>query len=189
MIGLIMAGGASTRMGTDKGLMLESQGQTWVKKAHLLLQDAGLSTFISLNRSQELSYLKFFSPEILYFDDTSLPVMGPLKGLLSVHIAKPQEDIFALATDLPKITLSQIERLICFKEANPEHDAWIYIGPRGPEPLCAIYSSNCLARISANPPAKFSLMGILDLFRSAYLPINDHELLCFENFNYPKLEK
>lgn len=184
-----MAGGASTRMGTDKGLMLEYHGQTWVKRAYLLLQDASLSTFVSLNRSQEPNYLKFLSPEILFFDDTNLPVMGPLKGLLSVHVAKPQEDIFALATDLPKITLTQIERLIRFKERNPEHDAWVYIGPDGPEPLCAIYTSNCLARISANPPAKSSLKGILDLFHPAYLPINDNELLCFENFNYPKLEK
>ena len=184
-----MVGGASKRMGKDKGLMLESHGQTWVKKAYYLLQDASLITFISLNRSQEPNYLKLFSPDLLFFDDTNLPVMGPLKGLLSAHVAKPQEDIFVLATDLPKITLTQIERLISFKETNPEHDAWIYVGPDGPEPLCAIYTSNCLARISANPPAKFSLRGILDLFNPAYLLIKDDELPCFENFNYPKLEK
>jgi molybdopterin-guanine dinucleotide biosynthesis protein A len=189
MIGLLMAGGASKRMGTDKGLLLDKAGELWAKKTLELLEKGNLSCFVSLNSSQLNTYQAHFSVKSLVIDNPNIPVKGPLLGILSAHQQFPKEDLFALATDLPYLSFAQIERLLVFREQNPKQGIWVYRSHKGPEPLCAIYSARILAQILSTPPQKFSLTALLDQFPTAYLPILPEEMDNFENVNFPINEK
>jgi molybdopterin-guanine dinucleotide biosynthesis protein A len=185
MIGILMAGGASSRMEADKGLLLDKDGNLWAKKGFELLEKGKFPCFISLNASQRETYLAHFPVDTLLIDYPQIPVKGPLLGLLSAHKQFPKKDLFALATDLPYLSFAQIERLLFFRECNPKQGIWAYRGPKGPEPLCAIYSARILAQILSTPPQKFSLTALLNQFQTAYLPIHSEEIANFENVNFP----
>jgi molybdopterin-guanine dinucleotide biosynthesis protein A len=185
MIGLLMAGGASTRMGTDKGLLLDKAGKSWAQKTLELFEKGNLSCFVSINSSQLDAYLAHFAVESLVIDNPKIPVEGPLLGILSVHQQFPKEDLFTLATDLPYLSFTQIERLLIFREQNSKQGIWVYRSHKGAEPLCAIYSARILAQILSTPPQKFSLTALLNQFQTAYLPIHSEEIANFENVNFP----
>jgi molybdopterin-guanine dinucleotide biosynthesis protein A len=185
MIGLVLAGGKSTRMGQDKGLMHDEWGNLWAKKAQQLLIDSQLTCYISIHTKQRKSYSELFPPQDLLEDLENTHVEGPLKGLLSAHARFPSENILVIAADLLHLQFIQISRLIAFQEKHSTHDIWVYDNQAKPEPLCAIYSAKILAEITASPPEKFSLMALLKKHKTAFLTIPKDEISCFTNLNYP----
>lgn len=188
MIGLVLAGGKSSRMGQDKGLMHDECGNSWAKKAQQLLIESQLTCYISINTRQRKSYSELFPPIDLLEDLENIYVEGPLKGLLSAHVRFPSENILVIASDLLHLQVMQISHLISFQANDTKHEIWVYGNQAKPEPLCAIYSAHILAKIIANPPEKFSLMSLLKRHKTAFLNIPKDEIACFTNFNYPPSE-
>ncbi len=185
MIGLVLAGGASSRMGTDKGLIQDITGNLWAKKAFQLLEQVNLTSYISINLKQKDSYLAYFNMAELLVDNSSLSIQGPLKGILSAHQQQPDEDLFVLASDMPNLTKKQISCLLDFQSDRSEYEIWIYQNQTRPEPLCAIYSARVLKQIVLNPPTKFGLLPLINQYKTAYLKISPDEIACFVNVNYP----
>lgn len=186
MIGLVLSGGKSLRMGKDKGLILNEQSIPWAKQAFDLLLLGNMNVFVSINSKQRQTYSYFFSQSVLIEDETDLPIEGPLKGLLSAHNQFPNESIFALACDMPNMTIKQISSLIYFSKENPKYDAWAYLNEENKEPLCAIYSISLLNNLITNLSLNFSLTHILSFAKTAYLKVPVSEKICFENINYLK---
>src|SRR6185436_20377186 len=98
MLGVILCGGQSSRMGSDKGLLIINE-KTWTQIAIEKLASLDIPVKISVNSNQYSAYQSKFSSIELIVDDASLPVKGPLTAVLSCHLKYPSEDLFILACD------------------------------------------------------------------------------------------
>ena len=65
---------------------------------------------------------------------------GALGGVLSGLLTLDRSLGLFLAVDLPAVPAGLLEALVA---AASGFDAVVPVGPRGPEPLCAVYSSAC----------------------------------------------
>ena len=69
------------------------------------------------------------------------PGLGPLGALAAALADAGGADALVLAVDLPFVT---VPLLAALASSDPGADAVVPAGPRGPEPLCALYRSSCL---------------------------------------------
>lgn len=186
MLGIVLCGGKSSRMGTDKGL-LKSETGTWVQSAVTKLESLALPVKISVNKDQYPDYSSVFPPDKLITDEPSLQLRGPLYGVLSVYVHNPSEDLFILACDMPLIEPFLLEQLLQSYQANPQYDAFIYTNEGEPEPLCGIYRSTGLSEIlemyNAQQLSKHSMKFMLDHLNSFTIPIPEEHKKFFRNFN------
>ena len=79
MTGIILCGGQSSRMGSDKGL-LKLEANTWAQTAVDKLSILGIPVKLSVNRQQLNDYAKVFAADDLFVDAASLELHGPLLG-------------------------------------------------------------------------------------------------------------
>ncbi|MGC4020743.1 MAG: molybdenum cofactor guanylyltransferase [Cyclobacteriaceae bacterium] len=184
MLGVILSGGQSTRMGRDKGLM-EFNGKKWSEIVRDKMVSLSIQTVISINSNQLVNYSKSFNRNDLVLDNPGLKIQGPLVGLLSAHIAYPQQDILIVACDMINIESIFIENLVdSYNKLSPEAIAFKgeYI-----EPLCAIYSSQGLKKIlllnNEGSLKRNSLINVLENLMTVYLPIKTEWQSAFKNFN------
>jgi molybdopterin-guanine dinucleotide biosynthesis protein A len=83
LLGIVLCGGQSSRMGTDKAL-IKTHNQTWLDKSISLLLTLNIEVVLSVNSRQYPFYENTFSSIIIINDDKDIDVKGPLLGLLSV---------------------------------------------------------------------------------------------------------
>jgi molybdopterin-guanine dinucleotide biosynthesis protein A len=138
---VVLCGGESKRMGTDKGL-LPIGTDNWVKLAFRKLEQLNIPVCVSVNAMQLPAYSHFFSPAQLVIDQTS--AKGPLKGLLSVHLQHPDDDLLLLACDMTDMDTATLNALMDTTSAFPGFDYYLYEREDFMEPLCAIYTSASL---------------------------------------------
>jgi molybdopterin-guanine dinucleotide biosynthesis protein A len=186
MIALVLCGGQSTRMGSDKGL-LQPNAKAWAATAADILAEQNLPVQFSVNTNQLEYYNQLFSASDLIVDNEMLTVHGPLLGLLSAHLQHPNKNILVLACDMPLMQSSLIKELIAASQQHEHFDAWLYKNNAQPEPLCAIYSSNALASIlqllKKGKLYKHSMKCMLEQINPFYIPIQESQEKCFRNFN------
>lgn len=136
--GFVLAGGKSSRMGTDKSA-LEIGGATFLSRAVNVLQPVCQTVKIVLNQRQNI--------------ETNLPLIRDIyaeRGALGgIHAAlKNCETKFAviLAVDLPLVTNETIKKLQEIALASNKFTAFIPRQTDGRlQPLCAVYrAKNCL---------------------------------------------
>lgn len=187
MTGVVLCGGQSTRMGKDKGL-LQHKSVTWAQLAVNKLTALQLSVVLSVNSRQYDSYTKLFQNPILIKDDDSLNISGPLKGILSVHIQKPDEDVLVLACDMRDMGLEVLQQLLA-TNAVTNAEAILFSDEKGAEPLCSVYKAAGLQKIYERYQhghlKKFSMHYILQLLDTCYLPLPQSWKKFFSNFNTP----
>jgi molybdenum cofactor guanylyltransferase len=147
MIGLILCGGQSSRMGTDKALLKTAADITWVQAAAGKLSTLVFPVLISVNQDQLDRYLRLFPIQQLVQDNNQLLLKGPLLGILSTHLQHPLEDLFVLACDMPLIEPPILKELYQRYFSNPGADAYVFSSNNEPEPLCGIYRAKSLRRL------------------------------------------
>ena len=134
-VGVVLAGGASRRMGRDKALLViggESLAQSAARRLaavcpEVLLADAGRALL----------------PDLRSVPDG--PGRGPAAGILGAAAACPGRPLLVLACDLPRVPVQLLARL-----SRPPGADWVV--PRresGLEPLCALYGPRALAALAA----------------------------------------
>ena len=185
MIGIVLSGGQSSRMGLDKGLMT-IQGNVWSKVAFEKLAALSIPSFVSVNNIQLQEYLKHFNRNELFVDRSDLKIQGPLAGVLNAHLLHPDQDVMVLACDMPEMQLQILEKLKReFQAKQPEAIAFKGINI---EPLCAIYSKQGLAKIKeeydSSRLANHSMTSVLEFLKTSYLPIREEWQQSFKNFNH-----
>jgi molybdopterin-guanine dinucleotide biosynthesis protein A len=131
--GLILAGGKSTRMGYDKGLL------NWQGKPHRyfladLLTDLCEKVFISCNSTQ----IADISPDYKGLEDQFLD-LGPFGGLLSAFNQYPAHAWLIIACDLPLLDKESITNLISARDSSKFATTYINSDDQLPEPLLTIW--------------------------------------------------
>lgn len=187
MLGLILCGGQSVRMGTDKGLIKTAE-KTWAQNAFEQMSLLDIPVKLSVNKKQEFVYAAIFSPDELVVDDDSLDLKGPLLGLLSCHLAFPGEDLFVLACDMLYMKTDLLVKLL-EKYQQQIADAYIFSNDVKAEPLCGIYTDRSLSYVSDLYKTKklhtYSMKFILEQLNVCAVPLEDEEKKYFQNFNSP----
>lgn len=141
--GLVLAGGRSSRMGTDKAALLHPDGRPLARRTHDLLAEAGCEIIVlSLRHDQEIP--PGFSMEPVIKRDPEGGSEGPLAGMLAAMRAAPDADWLVLACDLPRLDVETLRHLIRSRESDE-----IFLSYRSefdglPEPLCAFYAADAL---------------------------------------------
>ncbi len=131
----ILAGGRSTRMGKDKAT-LKVCGKTLIEqvyeKACLVFTDV-----VIVSNSHE----RFDGIAAPIIRDI-LPVQSPVVGIVSALLAAKTPYIFALACDMPFVSVESIQQVL--NEVRGE-DIIVPRTAAGLEPLHAVYSRSCIS--------------------------------------------
>ena len=186
MTGVILCGGNSSRMGSDKGLLLQGD-KHWVQHAGTLLAGCGLNYVLSVAPHNLDAYKQFFPDQHLISDADAVPAGGPLKGILSVHLILPSEDLLLLAVDMPAMKPFFLQRLLAEAMAK-DVDCVLFRNGEQLEPLCAWYAAKGLSRIwqllEQGIIHRYSMHHVLDHLKTKIIPIADDP--AFRNYNYPE---
>lgn len=188
MIGLVLCGGNSTRMGADKGL-LKVDGETWAALAARKLQDLQLPVVLSINPLQYEPYGQVFEKQQLIVDNKKFNASAPLFGLLSVHLKFPEEDLFVLACDIKDMSTNLMQAL---QEQYQKHsgEAYVYHTGDRPQPLCGIYTATGLNRIYHlylnGELNRYSMMHLLELVNTVAITVKEENRHYFNNYNTPE---
>lgn len=188
LLGVVLCGGESRRMGTDKGLLpfQNNYALTWAGRAASLLESLGLPWIISIRVAQVYDYARTFPKEHLVIDPRQ---EGPLGGILSVHEIYEDYDLLVLACDMTELKAAQLQRLINAYESDRDADFLCYElkDNEKAEPFPGIYTAKALGamnesllEINATLP---SLQWLLRTGRTTFLRTSDK--IAFENRNAP----
>ena len=137
MNAVILVGGKSSRMGTNKAF-LELKGKTFIELQIELLREMFDEISISANTPSEYEYLNLPIFKDIY------PGKGPLGGIYTSLINSSSLHTFMLACDMPFVGPKLIKHL---KDLTKEYDVVIPKSENGLEPLHAFYSKNCIEPI------------------------------------------
>lgn len=186
MLGIVLCGGQSLRMGADKGLII-NEARTWAQTAVDKLSVLNLPVKISVNEKQYADYNKVFDAGQLVTDNAALAVKGPLLGVLSAHLQNNTEDLFVLACDMPLMESFILKELYACYEQDKKQDACIFTNDNEPEPLCAVYTaaglSKLITAIQQNRLYKYSMKFALSLLDVFSIPLTEEQKKYFRNFN------
>jgi len=186
MLGVILCGGQSSRMGSDKGL-LKLEANTWAQTAIDKITTLNIPIKISVNSNQYTDYAAIFPSTDLITDDATLSLKGPLLGVLSSHLKFPNEDLFILACDMPLMEPSLINKLYIQYQQEPSFHAFVFTNEGEPEPLCGIYKAKGLSLILdmlvSGRLYKHSMKFMLDHLNINTIPATDEQKKFFRNFN------
>jgi molybdopterin-guanine dinucleotide biosynthesis protein MobB len=134
LYGLVLAGGKSTRMQTEKST-LNYHGVNQAQFCYNLLSKTCQKVFISIREEQEDNPHFKKLPQI---HDRFLDI-GPLGGILTAMLLHPNAAWLVLGCDMPFVDESIISALV--RERNPMKmaTAFMHLPNDVPEPLCTIY--------------------------------------------------
>jgi molybdenum cofactor guanylyltransferase len=167
LFGLVLAGGASTRMRTDKAA-LQYHGQPQLQWAFALASNFCAASFVSVRPDQRAEASRAAHPQIV----DRQPGIGPIAGISAALLEHPKAAWLVVACDLPFLTERTLEHLIAQRDASKVATAYRSAHDGLPEPLCAIWEPSArepvLAYIASGKqcPRKFLINSdakLLDL--------------------------
>lgn len=142
--GLVLTGGKSRRMGSDKALLVRD-GESQLSRAVSLLQRHVAEVFVSARQDQaEDRERSRYSIIVDRYDD-----IGPVAGILSAMEFRPDATWLVLACDLPNVDDETIATLIRAHTAESPFTAYKSSRDGLPEPLCAVFSPSARRLIDA----------------------------------------
>lgn len=173
--GYILAGGKSSRMGMDKGLMLLN-GKAVVQQMIEQIQPAVANLVIV---SGNASYQQF-GLEVI--GDLKLSI-GPAGGIHSALSHTDKNHNFIVSCDMPFITTNGVRYIIESSGQSqitlPEHEKTI-------EPLFGVYSKECLAKWeSLILGGEIKLHNMISNFKLTKINVND--IKSFENYFFSNI--
>ena len=141
LVGCVLCGGASRRMGRDKGA-LELAGQTLVERAAKVL--AGICGEVFLATGNVARYGELGFEPLL----DATPDGGPVEGILAALEHADADLCCVLACDLPGARLVHFERLLD-EVRESDLDACFYRASGREHPLLAVYRTTCAPAMRA----------------------------------------
>jgi len=147
---VVLAGGQSTRLGRDK-VMEPLAGKPMLQ--HVLDRAVQVRELCVIVRAEAGLLPGIDVPQLTVWSIDDLPGTGPLGGLYSglktafgdAEELYRAEYAFVVACDMPLLQRGLLEEL---RRLAPEHEAVVPVSEEGlPEPLCAVYSPDCIGPI------------------------------------------
>jgi molybdenum cofactor guanylyltransferase len=185
MLGIVMCGGKSTRMGSDKGLLLY-KNKSWAQNIFNLFTSLQLNAVVSVSKNQQEKYKGFFADDILIADNEALNIYGPLRGLLTMHLQYPKTDFMVLACDMQVFTTNMCMQILTEYYNDKKTEAFVY-NTSQLQPLAAIYTYAALEKIynqyTIGKLIKHSMQYALSLVNTRALAVAEKDVCYFENFN------
>jgi len=187
MIGVVLSGGESRRMGNDKGLII-AENKNWAQAAHDKLAPFVNQVVVSVNPAQYDIYSQQFPASQLVQDSDLIDVKGPLHGLLSVHLLYPREDVFVLACDMIAMEPHVLRAIFIAYQEQPQKDCYICTGKNGGQPLAGIYTAALLQYLfllrQNSQLEKFSMKHVLEISNTYIIPVPEAWEPYFVNCNF-----
>ena len=179
----ILAGGSSSRMGTNKAL-LEVDGEAIITRSYRTLARLFHEVLIVTNTPDEYAFLPCRTVPDIY------PGFGSIAGLHSALANSTSERVFVTACDMPNLDPALI-RMLCALDSSAE--AVVPTNEEGlREPLHAVYSRSILPQLEAAIRADDrSILHLLDKVRTKIIPPEDFKgqadgVESFNNLNTPE---
>ncbi|MFM8348623.1 MAG: molybdenum cofactor guanylyltransferase [Bacteroidota bacterium] len=174
---VILAGGRSTRMGTDKRF-LDYHGIAQVEYLFNMLTATGLQVYTSCRESDPVA------PTLNPVVDSG-EFSGPLAGIIAVLNKHPSKGLLAVAVDMPYVNQQAIMELISHRDTQRFATCFLNQETGRPEPLLSIWEPACLGPLMDQIHAgNFSPVDFLITHPVNLLNPTNHEWL--RNINSPE---
>lgn len=161
--GIVLAGGKSSRMGTDKGLLMMNQ-KPLISYPIRLLKNYCQEILISSNSD---SY-EFLNLQIV--TDTH-PTIGPIGGLYACLNASQTEHNLFLACDMPFVDSTLIDLLL---QHIDNYTVIVFSIDNFPIPVCGYYHKSILPKLKFEiENERHSLQNLLSKTTSLIIEIKD----------------
>lgn len=134
LYGLVLAGGRSRRMQTDKAALAYGS-RPQLALAFDLLSPRVDAAWISVRADQSTDALRAAFPQIV---DGGIGA-GPIAGIVAAMDREPTAAWLVLACDLPFLDGATLDQLIADRDPARPATAFRSVRDALPEPLCAIY--------------------------------------------------
>jgi molybdopterin-guanine dinucleotide biosynthesis protein A len=134
LYGLVLAGGASTRMQRDKAALLyhDRPQLDWI---YDLVSEVCERVFVSVRQDQVEDEVRNRFPKIV----DRLRDKGPIAGIAAAQAEVPEAAWLVVACDLPFLNRATLDHLIASRDRTRYATAYRSAHDGLPEPLCAIY--------------------------------------------------
>ncbi len=178
MKALLLIGGKSSRMNTDKHL-LEIDGTSQYDRLHQLLTDTGLDVCVSCNLEQYKTLPKEHYKLVDQYD-----AIGPIGGLVAAINHRPEESWLIVACDLINLEPETISRLVSAVDTTYDIITYQKEGSKFLETTITIYQPPAFRNVlDAVESGLYSLQRVLKKSKvKTIAPSNPAEL---KNVNYP----
>jgi molybdopterin-guanine dinucleotide biosynthesis protein A len=192
---VILAGGAGSRLGTEKSFLKFGNKPLICRTVEKLQRAADEVVVVSRNADQAAILRTVVQTQGVVFTCDSISGFGPVAGLESGMRRAKGSLVFATGCDLPFLNVLVIEKLFDLAEASAEgYDAAVPVRQNGMmEPLHAVYNREKMLRAceSAIKRGERRIQAPLRELRVNRIPVDlfrsiDPQLLTFFNINTPE---
>ncbi|MDD2966589.1 MAG: molybdenum cofactor guanylyltransferase [Desulfovibrionaceae bacterium] len=183
MLGVVMAGGLSTRLGQDKvRLSVHGEGMPdMLQRTVALLEQCTNAVCVSARASRDVT------PYTLIADETE--GQGPFGGIYSV-LRRTGQPLLVLSCDLPFIDEATVQRLLAARAARQRGAIMTTFQQQETgfiEALVAVYEPECLPFFAAAQEQGIrKLSRVVPPHLREHIPYGQEEALPFFNINYPE---
>jgi molybdenum cofactor guanylyltransferase len=129
---LVLAGGKSERMGTDKTLLSYHSAPQWLHLAQLA-KSLDLDVYMSCREDQAGLYNEY--PVIV----DRIVGIGPIGAILSAFLSDPNSAWLVMATDMPNINSNRIQELLTLRDCTKIATTYVQVETQLAEPLFSVY--------------------------------------------------
>ncbi len=173
---VIVAGGKSSRMGSDKSLLPFGNFKTLTQFQLNKHKNNFSSLHVSCKTKDKFDFEASFIEDTKEFDEYS-----PLIALYSI-LKEFDTPVCILSVDTPFVDIEVFEKLFTCKEEN---DVVIASSPYGSHQLCAIYSPCILPILKEQiKENNHKIRNLLDKVKTKYVDFENDEP--FSNLNHPE---
>lgn len=180
---MILAGGESRRMGSDKAALLW-KGLPLIEQVIKELQPFEVPLLVVNRNENARDYFGARSVCDLF------PGAGPVGGILTGLKSSDEGWHIVVACDMPYLKREVFELLLT--EAGDDFDAVVPVHDGGVEPLCALYNASAISGLQAfldsgRRAAHLALKTLqVKEIGEDRLRLIDPDLSCFTNWNHPE---
>jgi molybdopterin-guanine dinucleotide biosynthesis protein A len=184
--GVILAGGASRRMGRDK-LLLSLNRRPVLERLMAAIEP--LTDRVRLIGRDVVPAWPGWNEGRLTARADIFPGLGPLAGIHTALATAESPVILVVACDLPFVTTAFLRGLL--ERLTPEADAVVPSPASGPIPVCAVYRTSALAEAESRLRRReLAARDFVDALRARFVSGEELERLdpdgrCLLNLNTP----